>query len=64
MIETIKNEDEKYNNRLWYMRLRWYDHKDDRVPFSLNTKNKPKTTPLTSRLVERFVRDTDAEHLN
>ncbi|CAD8178640.1 unnamed protein product [Paramecium pentaurelia] len=63
IIESLKNEDEKYNNRLWYMRLRWYDNKDDRPPFTLITKPKQKSLPLSSRLVNRFVKDPDAEHL-
>ncbi|CAD8095018.1 unnamed protein product [Paramecium sonneborni] len=63
IIESLKNEDEKYNNRLWYMRLRWYDNKDDRPPFSLITSNKQKSLPLSSRLVNRFVKDQEAEQL-
>ncbi|CAD8100057.1 unnamed protein product [Paramecium sonneborni] len=63
IIESQKSEDEKYNNRLWYMRLRWYENKDDRPPFSLITTNKQKSVPLSSRLVDRFVKDQEAEHL-
>lgn len=40
IIESLKNEDEKYNNRLWYMRLRWYDNKNERPPFTLITSSK------------------------
>ena len=32
------------------MRLRYYDFKDERAPFTLITKIKPQTTPYKSRL--------------
>ncbi|CAD8093289.1 unnamed protein product [Paramecium sonneborni] len=64
IIESQKNEDEKHNDRLWYLRLRWYDCKDDRPPFSLITSQRPKSIPMTSRLINRYVRDENAEHLN
>ncbi|CAD8171339.1 unnamed protein product [Paramecium octaurelia] len=64
IIESQKNEDEKHNDRLWYLRLRWYDSKDDRPPFSLITTQKPKSIPMTSRLVNRYVKDQKAEHLS
>lgn len=64
MIESLKNEDEKHNDRLWYLRLRWYDCKDDRPPFSLITTQRPKSIPMTSRLINRYVKDLKAEHLN
>ncbi|CAD8181922.1 unnamed protein product [Paramecium pentaurelia] len=64
IIESQKNEDEKNNDRLWYLRLRWYDCKNDRPPFSLITTQRPKSIPMTNRLINRYVKDYNAEHLN
>ncbi|CAD8162966.1 unnamed protein product [Paramecium octaurelia] len=64
IIESQKNEDEKHNDRLWYLRLRWYDCKDDRPPFSLLTTQRPKSITMTNRLINRYVKDYKAEHLN
>ncbi|CAD8095320.1 unnamed protein product [Paramecium sonneborni] len=64
-LELCKGDDEKNNSRYWYLRLRWYDHKDSRPPFTLLTsKNQQQSErKFENRLTNRFVTDTDAERL-
>ncbi|KAM3130302.1 hypothetical protein pb186bvf_017598 [Paramecium bursaria] len=63
-IEAVKSDEEKYNDRQWYMRLRYYDFKDERAPFTLITKIKPQTTPYKSRLQNRYIKDPENERTN
>ncbi|CAD8097530.1 unnamed protein product [Paramecium primaurelia] len=64
-IELNKGEEEKNSSRYWYLKLRWYDHKDNRPQFSLLTQsNKSKSCQqFENRLVNRFLSDFDAERL-
>ncbi|CAD8203597.1 unnamed protein product [Paramecium octaurelia] len=64
-IELSKGEEEKNSSRYWYLRLRWYDHKDDRPQFTLLTQtNKSKSCQqFENRLMNRFLSDFDAERL-
>ncbi|CAK94029.1 unnamed protein product (macronuclear) [Paramecium tetraurelia] len=64
-IELSKGEDEKNSSRYWYLKLRWYDHKDNRPQFSLLTQsmNTKSCQKFENRLVNRFLSDFDAERL-
>ncbi|CAD8091860.1 unnamed protein product [Paramecium primaurelia] len=64
-IELSKGEEEKNSSRYWYLKLRWYDHKDNRPQFSLLTQSmKSKNCQkFENRLVNRFLSDFDAERL-
>ncbi|CAD8088798.1 unnamed protein product [Paramecium primaurelia] len=64
-LELCKGDDEKNNSRYWYLRLRWYDHKDSRPPFTLLTQKNSQQSErkFENRLTNRFVTDTEAERL-
>ncbi|CAD8105847.1 unnamed protein product [Paramecium sonneborni] len=64
-IELNKGEEEKNSSRFWYLRLRWYDHKDNRPQFSLLTQsNQSKSCQnFENRLMNRHLSDFDAERL-
>ncbi|CAK90162.1 unnamed protein product (macronuclear) [Paramecium tetraurelia] len=64
-LELCKGDDEKNNSRYWYLRLRWYDHKDSRPPFTLLTQKNQQQSErkFENRLTNRFVTDTEAERL-
>ncbi|CAD8097318.1 unnamed protein product [Paramecium sonneborni] len=62
-LELCKGDDEKNNSRYWYLKLRWYDHKDSRPPFTLLTQKNQQQSDrrFDNRLTNRFVTDTEAE---
>ncbi|CAD8178087.1 unnamed protein product [Paramecium octaurelia] len=64
-LELCKGDDEKNNSRYWYLRLRWYDHKDSRPPFTLLTQKNQQQSErkFENRLTNRFVTDVEAERL-